>query len=94
MKAINVVEGSLVWDEAVTPEIGPGLIRISNRATAINRADLAQRAGAYPPPPGASSILGLECAGTVEEVGDGVTRVSPEIPSVRFCQAVVMLSKS
>ena len=77
MKAINVVEGSLVWDEAVTPDIGPGLIRISNRATAINRADLAQRAGAYPPPPGASSILGLECAGTVEEVGDGVTRVSP-----------------
>ena len=54
MKAIKVVEGSLVWDEAVTPEIGPGLIRISNRATAINRADLAQRAGAYPPPPGAS----------------------------------------
>ena len=77
MKAINVVEGSLVWDEAVTPDIGPGLIRISNRATAIKRADLAQRAGAYPPPPGASPILGLECAGTVEEGGDGVTRVSP-----------------
>ena len=47
---------------------------IRNRATAINRADLAQRAGAYPPPPGASSILGLECAGEVVGVGEGVSR--------------------
>ena len=52
---------------------GAGEILIRNRATAINRADLAQRAGAYPPPPGASSILGLECAGEVIAVGDGVS---------------------
>ena len=43
-------------------------------ATAVNRADLMQRRGVYPPPPGASEILGLECAGTVESVGSQVTR--------------------
>lgn len=42
------------------------------RATAVNRADLLQRAGHYPPPPGASTILGLECAGVVSEVGGDV----------------------
>jgi len=46
-------------------------------ATAINRADLVQRSGGYPPPPGASPIMGLECAGTVMEVGEGVSRVRP-----------------
>ncbi|MCK9906705.1 alcohol dehydrogenase catalytic domain-containing protein, partial [Frankia sp. Cpl3] len=43
------------------------------KATALNRADLLQKRGAYPPPPGASPILGLEMAGVVEEVGAGVT---------------------
>ena len=42
-------------------------------ATAVNRADLLQRQGYYPPPPGASDILGLECSGTVAAVGEGVT---------------------
>jgi putative PIG3 family NAD(P)H quinone oxidoreductase len=64
---------SLVWTEAPTPEPGPGEVRIRIRATAVNRADLVQRAGRYNPPPGASQILGLECAGVVESVGDGVT---------------------
>lgn len=41
-------------------------------ATAVNRADLLQRAGVYPPPPGASGILGLECSGTIVETGPGV----------------------
>lgn len=45
------------------------------RATAVNRADLMQREGHYPPPPGASEILGLECAGEVVAVGDGVRGV-------------------
>ncbi len=57
--------------------MAPPTLRISNRASAINRADLMQRAGAYPPPPGASEILGLECAGVVSEVGDGVSRFKP-----------------
>ncbi len=73
MKAIQVIDGALEWTEAPDPTVGPGDVRIANRATAINRADLVQRSGGYPPPPGASEILGLECAGTVEELGEGVT---------------------
>ncbi|MGD0949336.1 MAG: NAD(P)H-quinone oxidoreductase [Candidatus Binatia bacterium] len=58
--------------EAPPPLLGPEDIRIDVRATAVNRADLLQRQGMYPPPPGASPILGLECAGEVIEVGPGV----------------------
>src|SRR5690606_11101061 len=65
------------WTDAPDPAVGPGQVRIRVAATAVNRADLAQRAGRYPPPPGASEILGLECAGEVLEVGEGVTRVRP-----------------
>lgn len=72
MKAIQVEGEQLVWGETPSPEMGPDEVRIRNRATAVNRADLAQRAGAYPPPPGASVVLGLECAGTIEEVGANV----------------------
>lgn len=50
-----------------------GEVRIAVHATAVNRADLLQKAGLYPPPPGASAILGLECAGIVDAVGPGVT---------------------
>ena len=57
--------------EAPPPPLGPEDIRIDVRATAVNRADLLQRQGMYPPPPGASPILGLECAGEVIEVGSG-----------------------
>ena len=77
MKAINIDDGALVWGDAQEPELGPGQVRIDNRATAVNRADLAQAAGGYPAPPGASPILGLECAGVVDAVGEGVTRVAP-----------------
>jgi putative PIG3 family NAD(P)H quinone oxidoreductase len=59
--------------EAPEPAIGPGELRLRVAATAVNRADLLQRQGMYPPPPGASQILGLECAGTVAEIGAGVT---------------------
>jgi putative PIG3 family NAD(P)H quinone oxidoreductase len=47
-------------------------LRIANRAAGVNRADLLQKAGHYPPPPGASDVLGLECAGIVTEVGTDV----------------------
>ena len=77
MRAILVEDGDLRWDEAEDPTLGPGLVLIENHATAVNRADLAQRVGGYPPPPGASPILGLECAGVVKAVGEGVNRVKP-----------------
>ncbi len=77
MKAILVEGNELAWAEAEAPALGPGEVRIDNHATAVNRADLAQRAGGYPPPPGASPILGLECAGIVAAVGEGVSRVAP-----------------
>lgn len=76
MKAIQILNGDLVWKETEEPPLGPGEVRIENHATAVNRADLAQRAGGYPPPPGASSVLGLECAGVVTAVGEGVSRVA------------------
>ena len=63
----------LTMGEAPQPELGPHDLRIAVRATSVNRADLLQREGRYPPPPGASPILGLECAGTVIEVGSNVT---------------------
>jgi putative PIG3 family NAD(P)H quinone oxidoreductase len=65
-------ESVLRVGEAPPPELVPGALRIRVAATAVNRADLLQRQGLYPPPEGASPILGLECAGTVIEVGAGV----------------------
>lgn len=76
MKAIVVAEGEgrpLAWQEVPEPVLGEGEVLVEVRATAVNRADLAQRAGRYPPPPGASEILGLELAGVVRALGPGVT---------------------
>jgi putative PIG3 family NAD(P)H quinone oxidoreductase len=56
------------------PQPGQGEVVIDITASAVNRADLMQRQGNYPPPPGASDILGLECSGTVAAVGAGVER--------------------
>jgi putative PIG3 family NAD(P)H quinone oxidoreductase len=53
---------------------GPGQVQIRVRAAGVNRPDLLQRSGGYPPPPGASDVLGLEVAGEVAAVGEGVTR--------------------
>jgi len=76
MKAIVVdtpgAEDVLKIGEAPSPILGPEDIRIRVRATAVNRADLLQRQGMYPPPPGTSPIIGLECAGDVVEVGRAV----------------------
>jgi putative PIG3 family NAD(P)H quinone oxidoreductase len=55
--------------EAPAPACGPRDLRLLVHSAGVNRADLMQRQGLYPPPPGASPILGLECAGTVAEVG-------------------------
>jgi putative PIG3 family NAD(P)H quinone oxidoreductase len=74
MKAIVVENNTMRWQDAPDPVAGVGEVLIRNHATAINRADLAQRAGGYPPPQGASPILGLECAGEVVAIGEGVSR--------------------
>src|SRR4051794_32255845 len=63
----------LQWGEVPDPVCGPGEVLVDVTATAVNRADLMQRQGFYPPPPGASEVLGLECSGVIAEVGDGVT---------------------
>ncbi|SEI54886.1 putative NAD(P)H quinone oxidoreductase, PIG3 family [Azotobacter beijerinckii] len=71
MKALQGIEGSVEWVERPAPSCDVGQIRIRVAAAGLNRADLLQRAGLYPPPPGASDVLGLECAGVVSEVGAG-----------------------
>ena len=58
--------------EVPRPEPGPGQVLIRIAATSVNRADLQQRSGNYAPPPGESEILGLECAGVIEALGEGV----------------------
>ena len=75
MKAV-VVDHSheghpLSWQEAPDPVCGEGEVVVDIHATAVNRADLLQRAGNYPPPPGASPYMGLEMAGAIAEVGRG-----------------------
>ncbi len=81
MKAILIDapgdESVLHIGETEAPPMRPGAIRIRVAATALNRADLLQRQGFYPPPAGASPILGLECSGDVIEVAEGVDRFAP-----------------
>ena len=63
----------LTVTEIADPEIGPGEVLLDVVAAGLNRADLLQRQGFYPPPPGASDVIGMECSGTVAAVGEGVT---------------------
>ncbi|WP_166135410.1 NAD(P)H-quinone oxidoreductase [Nocardioides ochotonae] len=58
--------------EVPDPVAGPGEVLVEVVATAVNRADTLQRQGFYPPPPGASDIIGLECSGRVAALGEGV----------------------
>lgn len=77
MKAIQISEPGgpevLVWADAPDPVPAAGEVLIAVTASAVNRADLLQRGGFYPPPPGASPILGLECSGRIAALGEGVT---------------------
>nr|WP_269802989.1 NAD(P)H-quinone oxidoreductase [Pseudomonas uvaldensis] len=65
------VEGQVVWADEPSPACDAGQVRIRVAAAGLNRADLLQKAGLYPPPPGASQVLGLECSGVISEVGPG-----------------------
>jgi putative PIG3 family NAD(P)H quinone oxidoreductase len=66
----------LEYVDVPDPSVGPGEVLLDVAATAVNRADLLQRQGHYPPPPGASDILGLECSGTVAALGDDVSGIA------------------
>lgn len=78
MKAIQVInpgnESILEIQDIPTPQPAADELLVRIKATAVNRADLHQRVGKYPPPKGASDILGLEMAGVVEKVGERVTK--------------------
>lgn len=72
--AIHVEDEALVWRSAPMPGSGAGDVLIRVAAAGVNRADLLQRRGKYPPPADASPILGLEVAGEIAAVGADVTR--------------------
>jgi putative PIG3 family NAD(P)H quinone oxidoreductase len=76
MHAITVPEpggpDALRWAEVADPQPGPGEVLIDVVAAGVNRADVMQRQGFYPPPPGASPYPGLECSGRVAALGPGV----------------------
>jgi NADPH:quinone reductase len=63
--------------EVTKPEPGPNQVRVRVLATSVNRADIIQRQGHYPPPPGASDILGLEVAGRIDALGSEVSGWNP-----------------
>ncbi|MET9796357.1 NAD(P)H-quinone oxidoreductase [Nocardiopsis alba] len=76
MHAIRIIEPGgpevLAWSEVPDPVPGEGEVLVDVSATAVNRADVSQRQGNYPPPPGASEYPGLECSGTIVGSGPGV----------------------
>lgn len=102
MKAIGVHGDRnnpvLEWEEAEDVECGPGEVLVAVRATAVNRADLSQARGNYPPPAGASPILGLEMAGVIHEVGRNVEgwrpgdRVCALLPGGGYAERVAVPS--
>ncbi|WP_415055094.1 NAD(P)H-quinone oxidoreductase [Halopseudomonas sp.] len=76
MRGLQAEGGSLEWREQPAVELQDGQVRVAVKAAGLNRADLLQKAGMYPPPGGVTPVLGLECAGTVLEV-KGASRWSP-----------------
>jgi putative PIG3 family NAD(P)H quinone oxidoreductase len=81
MRAVVITEPGgpevMRWVEVPDPVPGPGDVIIEVAASGVNRADLMQREGHYPPPPGTPPYPGLECSGRVVAVGDGVTTWRP-----------------
>ena len=73
MQAIVIEDKQLVLREVPEPVAADGEVVVDVTAAGVNRADVSQRQGHYPPPPGASLYPGLECAGVISAVGPGVT---------------------
>ena len=77
MKAILVDENkNLVWSDVQDPCIKPDELLVKIHAAALNRADLLQRQGKYPSPPGCPEWMGLEIAGEIVEVGEDAKKLS------------------
>lgn len=70
---------SLELREVAVPQLRPGEVLVKVHAAGVNRGDILQTMGAYPPPPGASEILGLEAAGTIADAGDTDWEVGAEV---------------
>ncbi len=87
---------TLEWTKVPDPRPEPGEVIIDVTATAVNRADILQRQGHYPPPPGASEVLGLECSATIVSVGAALTldrigeRVTALLPGGGYAQKVAV----
>lgn len=80
MKAIVVTaDKTLELAEVPTPQLRAGEVLVKVHATGVNRADLLQAAGYYPPPPGESEIMGLECAGEIVDAGDTNRQVGEKV---------------
>ena len=94
MKAVVITSPGgpevLQLQEVEDPQLKDDEVLIKVHATALNRADILQRKGLYPPPPGASPYLGLECSGTVESVGKNVSRwnVGDQVFFLGFCARI------
>src|SRR5579859_2554672 len=77
MRAVVITEPGepevMQWLDVPDPVAGPGEVVIDVAAAGLNRADLLQRQGLYPPPPGAPPYPGLECSGRIAALGGGVT---------------------
>ena len=86
MLAIVADSGRLTWQAVPDVTPGPGEVLLRVAAAGVNRADLLQAAGNYPPPPGASDIIGLEVSGVIESLGAdldlslGVVNLTDEAP--------------
>lgn len=100
MKAIVVHPGpsapQLTWEDVTDPAPGPGEALVEIRATAVNRADLLQARGLYPPPPGVTPVMGLEMSGVVRALGPGVSgwtrgdRVMALLPGGGYAEAAAV----
>src|SRR5437867_1270329 len=93
---MRAIESDLRVVEIPSPPLVDGAIRIRVHAAGVNRADLLQVEGHYPPPPGASSILGMECSGEVIEIAAGVAgwrigdRAMALLPAGGYAEEVVV----
>ena len=75
MRVVEIANGELRQGSRPTPKPGKGEVLVKVAAAGVNRPDVLQRKGLYPPPPGASDIPGLEIAGTVVAAGDGASQL-------------------